>query len=275
VTGWLIAMVVEFLLFDPVSSRGSTMFEALTDTAQGHTCVTTRAYSGTSDLLMLWGPGAPNRFHAMRAHLDRGKHLVAWDLAYWQRDNKVRCSIDGAHPSAWVMRREWPQDRLLHDGVSVYDRWQPDGPILVAGLGQKARVQYGASIVDAWEASMIAACRARYSNRVLYRSKNGGAVPAGVDRAQSGQIDDALSGASLVVTWHSNVAVDAMRLGIPVICRDGAAAAVYPSELPSTGRPAPLDHGLRAKFLANLAWFQWAPDEAETCWGFLNGLLTS
>jgi hypothetical protein len=53
-------------------------------------------------------------------------------------------------------------------------------------------------------------------------------------------IEHVLAGASLVVTWHSNVAVDAIRLGIPVICREGAAAAVCPSEL-GADDPRPLD----------------------------------
>ena len=49
-------------------------------------------------------------------------------------------------------------------------------------------------------------------------------------------IDQALTGCSLVVTWHSNVAVDAIRMGIPVVCRDGAAAAVCPSSRCTTTR---------------------------------------
>ena len=73
------------------------------------------------------------------------------------------------------------------------------------------------------------------------------------------------------MTWHSNIAVDAIALGIPAVCVDGAAAAVCPAELPEEVRP--FDPALRDRFLANLAWFQWAPSEARECWAFLRGLL--
>jgi hypothetical protein len=80
-----------------------------------------------------------------------------------------------------------------------------------------------------------------------------------------------LAGSSLLVTWHSNVAVDAIRMGIPVVCREGAAAAVCPSELPET--IAPMADDVRDRFLANLAWFQWRPDEAPEFWRWVPEVL--
>jgi hypothetical protein len=86
-------------------------------------------------------------------------------------------------------------------------------------------------------------------------------------------IDQALAGASLVVTWHSNVAVDAIRLGLPVICRDGAAAAVCPSDFRTTD-PQPLPASVRDRFLANLAWFQWSNSEAAAFWPWAQEMLS-
>ncbi len=106
----------------------------------------------------------------------------------------------------------------------------------------------------------MTACRAA-GRDVQYRGKRSSCVP----------IDRALQGAGLVVTWHSNVAVDAIRMGVPVICKDGAAAAVCPSELPPSGQVPPLSAALRDRFLANLAWFQWLPDEPGI-WPFLQEL---
>jgi hypothetical protein len=60
-------------------------------------------------------------------------------------------------------------------------------------------------------------------------------------------------------------------MGIPVVCRDGAAAAVCPNLL--TDHPEPLSPDVRQRFLANLAWFQWRDDEAESLWRFLQELL--
>jgi len=96
----------------------------------------------------------------MRRQLAAGGHVLAWDLAYWDRQRKVRVSIDAAHPQAWVLTHDWPADRLTADHLVVDDVWNPDGPVILAGIGEKARVQYG-SAVATWEAVMTNACRRR------------------------------------------------------------------------------------------------------------------
>ena len=255
---------VELLRFQPQSIRTTQLFTALLAAAKraGVDVTVTDTYQGRSDWLLLWGAGSPLRWPAMTAHLARGGHLITFDLAYWARYEKFRVSIDGPHPEAWVMRQDWPNNRLKADRVQTGTLWDPAGPVLVAGLGDKARVQYGAAIVDAWEHGMMVECRAR-GWTVQYRAKHSTAVP----------IERALQGKSLVVTWHSNVAVDAIRMGVPVVCVHGAAAAVCPSELPPSGPVPPLAAALRDRFLANLAWFQWAPSEAGACWAFLREVL--
>ncbi len=186
---------------------------------------------------------------------------VALDLAYWSRDRKVRVTIDAPHPQAVVMARDLPETRLAADRPVTADLWDPRGPLVIAGLGRKAMIQYGAQVIE-WEKAVRTAA-AGAGRRVVYRDKpRGSALP----------IEAALKGASGVATWHSNVAVDAIRLGIPAVCRDGAASAVCPSELPTV--QVPLDSAVRDRFLRNLAWFQWDPaTEGEACWRFLDGVL--
>jgi hypothetical protein len=262
---------VEILSFAPQSHRGDQMFEALARVVRGTARWSAgRAYRGEADLLCLWGPGAPDRVEPMWRQLAAGGHVACFDLAYWDRQRKMRVSIDAPHPQAWVMRREWPTARLEADQIVTGDRWNPDGPVVIAGIGRKASVQYGAS-VQAWEATMIAEARRR-GRTVWYRPKKAEMpTPSGVQRAPAGQIETVLTGASLVCTWHSNVAVDAIRMGIPVICQDGAAAAVCPSTWQDEHRP--LEAARRERFLANLAWFQWAPTEAEGLWAWLQEIL--
>lgn len=261
-------VTVESLRLQPSSHRSDLALSALTQAATSRPELSVRSsdrYQGGADWLLLWGPGNPTRFDIMARQIAAGGHVIALDLAYWDRDRKIRVSIDAPHPQAWVMRRDWPATRFTADRVPVADLWKPDGPVVIAGLGDKARVQYGADVVDRWEAAMARACAARWpSRKVLYRTKRGNVQP----------IETVLRGASLVITWHSNVAVDAIRLGIPVICRDGAAAAVCPSTWPDDGMPQPLDLHTRMQFLHNLAWFQWDPKtEAQECWAFLRELL--
>jgi hypothetical protein len=263
-------LTIEVLTFQPASGRAMEALRALQQAVPRANVRVTGTYRGQSDLLVFWGPGAPDRADVMRRHVAKGGHAIALDLPYWDRFKKFRISIDAAHPQAWVMRRQEPDTRLKADRVPVADRWNPDGPVIVAGIGRKARVQYGAA-VEQWEGQMIAEAQRR-GKVVQYRRKQPDApVPQGVPLAPDRPIDAALSGASLVVTWHSNVAVDAIRNGIPVMCRDGAAAAVCPSVYVED--PQPLAPETRNRFLSNLAWYQWHPREARQCWKWLREVL--
>jgi hypothetical protein len=264
---------VEVLSFSQ-SHRAIGVLAALSraGSASGHKVRQTTRYDGHADLLLLWGPGAPDRIEPMRQQVERGGHVVAMDLAYWDRDQKFRVSIDAPHPQAWVMRQAHSARRFEADRVPVSDSWRPNGPVLIAGIGDKAGTQYGAEAVRAWEREMIA-CAKAVGRAVHYRPKKPMSyVPPGVATVRGGTIEQALNGVSLVVTWHSNVAVDAIRCGVPVVCRDGAAAALYPS-----GRwqadLAPVDDATRRQFLANLSFFQWHPKEAAKFWAWLGEVL--
>lgn len=266
---------VELVHFQPENPRATEMFRALIGAATGAgvDVIESTEPTGSAPWLMLWGPGAPARRDAITSHVAQGGRAICFDLAYWHRDRKVRVSFDAPHPPAFVMRCEWPSDRLIDDGLQVTNEWNPDGPVVMAGLGGKARVQYGASVVDEWEADMMRLCAAKWPKRIIYRPKKADSPVPGwasyVDRGPA--IEDVLRGASLVITWHSNVAVDAIRMGIPVVCRDGAAASVCRSTIDD--RPLPLAIDVRTRFLSNLAWFQWAPSEAAACWRFVQETL--
>ncbi len=170
------------------------------------------------------------------------------------------------------MRRDWPVTRRLDDPVLTASWWDPAGPVIVAGIGAKARIQYGVEATLAWEGAQIAEAKARWGRPVLYRRKKvTDPLPAGAVVAPELPIESLLRETSLVITWHSNVAVDAIRLGIPVVCRDGAAAAICPSVLGADHVPLPVE--VRTRFLDNLAWFQWTPSEAGACWTWLQELM--
>lgn len=267
-------LAVELLHSTPASPRALLVLAALEQSAKDAVQLqSTRSYRGEAQTLVLWGPGAPDRMTIMARHVAAGGHVIAADLAYWDRDRKFRVSIDAAHPQRWVMRRDYPSNRFDADRVPVRNRWNPLGPVIIAGIGRKAKVQYG-DAVGTWERQMLSATTARWPERpVLYRRKQFDApVPSGVTLAPDRPIDQVLDGASLLITWHSNVAVDAIRNGIPVICQDGAAAAVCASTF-TVEEPHPLPVAIRDRFLRNLAWFQWAPSEGQSFWRWATEVL--
>lgn len=255
-------LTAEILSFSPQTVRATTALRAVSEGARaaGLRAVETREYRGGSDVLVLWGPGHPARFEPMRHQIASGGRVLALDLAYWNRFEKFRVSIDGAHCPTWVARYDFPRDRFKSDPVAVADCWDLNGPVIIAGLGEKARVQYGADRIDAWEAVMMDAVR-QAGRTVIYRAKKG---------ARS-TIEEALVGASALITWHSNAAVDAIRLGVPAFCVDGAAAAVCRDTYNAFAPP--LAAKTRDQFLSNLAYFQWRNDETAEMWGWLREVL--
>lgn len=273
-----IKTAVELVHFQPENPRGTEMFRALSSaaSAQGVELIESTAYRGIAPWLMVWGPGNPTRRDTIAAHVATGGHAICFDLAYWQRDRKIRVSFDAPHPQAYVMRSALSADRLVADGIVLTNEWNPAGPVVIAGLGPKALVQYGKGAVSEWEGDMMRACAARWPMPIIYRpKKDENDAPAWATQvSRGGAIETVLRGASLVITWHSNVAVDAIRMGIPVVCRDGAAAAVCPSTLPDEIVPRPLATVVRDQFLANLAWFQWRPSEARGLWRFATEMLS-
>jgi hypothetical protein len=249
----------ELLIDLPLARRGRVMLEALGDTRPAGSKITTE-YRGAHRLLVLYGVGHALRFQARREHLARGGHVAMWDMGYWDREDAMRVSIDSLHPSA-------EQLALAPEGqrrrVALREDADPDGPILLIGLGKKSAHMYGLLPLQ-WEDAKLAELQSRFPDRrILWRPK--GAQFVVLKRTSSGHglpIEMVLKGCSLVVCRHSNVGVDACIAGIPVECDDGAARAIY-AETSSPSRE------VRAEFLRRLAWWNYRPNEAREAWEWM------
>lgn len=243
------------------------MLRAMLKTApKGIRCHAVPAYTGTRRLLMTYGTGHPERRPLWQAHVASGGRMIGWDLGYWARktpgDPAMRLTIDADHPQAHVA----PEDgaRWAAAGIALRDDYAPRGHIVLAGMGWKSRrIRTGD-----WEADMLARIRAAYPDRrVVYKPKRvDDPKPAGVDEIAFGTIEQALRGAALLVCRHSNVAVDACIAGVPAVCEDGIAAALYGADLAHPVRPSP---ARRLRFLESVAWWQYKPSEARLAWAFL------
>lgn len=271
----------EVLIDDRVRSRAVSLLRGLVESGPAHGihCEVTPRYSGRSKVLIMWGAGDPLRNRWFNLHLREGGTAICWDMGYWHagRGNEAlgmnRVSVNAMHPQALVMKRALSAERFEARAVPVDDRWNRDGHVVLAGLGPKTCDQYSFRMGE-WEQRKLAQIRAALpGRRIVFRPKPGNPYkPIGVEENHTDPIEQVLAGAYLAVCRHSNVAVDALRLGIPAAVDDGAAAAVFSAKLQ---RRRPVSNTTRRRFLRNLAWFQWSVMEAWAGepWPFLKSLL--
>lgn len=213
-----------------------------------------------------------------RVQYAKRERLVAFDLAYWDRkgsERKYRVAIGGFHSPERIWLGPSPgASRWEQAGMTIAERGgNPGGPLLLVGNSPKSTAVGAAG----WTAAKSRELREAFpGSKIWYRPKPGRPHEHGVlcDSVSTEEpIDGVLAKVSMVVCRHSNVAVDACRLGAPVVCDDGAAAAIYPRHW-SGEQP---DLARRTEFLHRLAWWQWSPAECETAvfWGWLRGQMSA
>jgi hypothetical protein len=211
---------------------------------------------------ILYGMGAPDRL----GYADCGR-VIAFDAGYWERKlspdiRKYRVSVNGLHCPEYIATVPCAgPERLAASGMQCKAHGgNPNGPIMLVGNGPKSFRTFASG----WTAEKSREIRKTFpSRKILYRPKPKRPRESGIDHdgISEAPIDSALSAVSLVVCRHSNVAVDACRVGVPVVCESGAAAAIYPKSLQNwESQPS---HAERIDFLERLAWWQWSPVECR------------
>lgn len=262
--------------FDVLNSRRShslakAMIESLIASAGALDVRRLEAEPRPDAYVVLYGLGGSDR-----VRFANRKRLIAFDAGYWERrgnNQKWRVSVGGFHCPSRIMAGASPGPARWQSSHLQFHAAKPHhGPILLVGNGPKSNV-VGA---DGWSARKCEELRKAFpGQRILYRPKPRRPHEPGVkhDGIAGGLIDDALKNVSLVVCRHSNVAVDACRLGVPVVCDDGAAASIYPQRLEDWERQ-PSD-ATRLDFLHRLAWWQWTTAECRSgaFWDWIVGVL--
>lgn len=250
----------EFLINEPQSSSAKAIMDAMRRSPPIPARVS-RKYTGSCDILMLWGYGKPENSEAVRQHTQRGGRAVCWDFGYFGRNSRAgyfRMSIDHWHPQAWLDVTPPRPERWDALGIELRDIHDPSGPIVLIGMGPKSHALLGST---GWEERKFRELKARFPERdIVFRPKPGRPAPPVPCKHDTRPIECVLNGASLVVCKHSNVAAEATVFGIPVECEDGAATWLRGKELTPE---------LRLDFLRRLAWWQWLPKEADECWKFI------
>lgn len=237
----------EIMIDQPIAKRGRRLLEALAYDPPFKTNITNQ-YSGQARTVIMYGAGLDYRTNVMKHHLKRGGKVIAWDMGYWDRENEMRMSIDGIHPTPEQIASAPAEGRRKFNLRNDYD---PDGPILLIGIGFKSVKAYGLGYMQ-WENAALQDLQTRFPDKkILWRPKGKDRTSLlGTQLCTGIPIEDAIRGCSLVVCRHSNVAVDACIAGVPVECEGGAAYALYrDNHNPSIEE--------RLDFLNRLSWFNW------------------
>lgn len=257
----------EVLIDHDMVDRGARMIDAMmTHAPKSIKIRPTTVYRGDSELLLTYGTGHLIRRPWWKQHRKSGRHCIGLDLGYWNRKSpdplghSMRITIDEDHPQKLI--RPEPPERFDNDKIRLREDYRANGPVILVGLGIKTARALGYSALQ-WERSKFLQIRAQYPlSRILFRPKRSSDGSIRGVMTVAGEIESVLKGASLVVCRHSNVAVDACIAGIPVICEDGAAFALYENN-PNPSRAE------RLEFLRSLAHWQYKPAEASLAWEFI------
>lgn len=252
----------------PTNSRHSReTLDGIIEAAKkdGWTVTVTDAYRRRGSVLVVYGVGSTINNAARNAQIARGGRVVMFDLGYFGKKKTggyFKVSLDTDHPPQYLDITPNEPDRWSAHGIELQEG-AGDGPIVLVGLGPKARRYLN---LDHWEANQLRSLRQRFPRRqILHRSKPGKQVlNLGIPFDCETPISDLLKGASLVVCRHSNVAIDAAIAGVPFECVDGAAK--WLAERPFTPEN-------RLDFLRRCAYWQWKADESAQCWKFITGII--
>ncbi len=266
----------------PTHGRGAHIAQALQQGFRRHglsvSIVTRWDGRPAGDVALAYGWAHQKVFEAYKA---AGAHYAYWDLGYWNRhpskskgghrEGAYRLALD-SWDTADNMRRDCPLDRWLAAGLAMREpRRNDEGVILVPGMSPKAAGTHGFK-PNEWETRMVAQLRdyvGASERQVVFRPKTARLV--GLE-----PIEDVLQRTWLVVTHHSNVAVDAMLAGVPVYAVKGV-GRLWGGELTAGGlltRRAYLA-GERERWAADVAYAQWTPAEMRSgaAWDHIKGVL--
>lgn len=211
------------------------------------------------------------------AYRQAGAHFAYFDLGYWGRRPEGR-AIEGYHRLAiddWdtlkTMRRDCPGDRWSRLGVEIQAPLIGKREIIVAGMSGKAAGTHGFK-EDQWETlARSTILNLAPEAEVTMRPK-----PNKRNRVGS-TIEEALSQCKLLVTHHSNTALDALVAGVPTYCVKGVGRLASPLELTPEYIRAPIlpDESVRRQIMQDAAYAQWSPEEMRTgeAWSHIREIL--
>jgi len=225
---------------------------------------------GVFDLIVT--VGIKNRL-LLEAFAREGGHYVIIDKGYFggpdgPRSKYMRVSIDALQPHAYFSQFQRTHDRLGIMGVELKKTIPGHNILLVGGSETYAQWHDLPKQVD-WAQGIVNEIR-EYSNQpIIYRPKprHGNQVPIGaVLSSELIKINDELKNASVVISYGSNVGIDALINGIPnVVLGDGIVRSLAQHHIADLqSQPYYPTDRERWNLLANISYCQWSLSEFQS-----------
>jgi len=205
------------------------------------------------------------RARVIAGQKDRNLPVIVIEKGYVKRDKYYAVGLGGLNGRADFKNKGMPGDRWDALGVELKP-WKESnfGDVVICGqVPTDASVQH----VDffGWCSMMIEAIKKRTNDLIVFRPH-----PLALDRTpafigtkrSSMSLDDDIARARLVVTFNSNIAVDAAIAGVPVFAYDSGSMAMpiancLISQINNPVKPE------REQWAHNLAYTQWTHEEME------------
>lgn len=224
-----------------------------------------RHFEPRGDILVAYGWKNEDMFSAYEK---AGLHYLYIDLGYWGRrhfESKYggyyKVVLNGRHPTRYFRRRARSFDRLDGNTPEVKP-WRVAGNnIIVAGHSDKAALSIGRRFGE-WEEDTISKIKKVSNLPIVYRPKPcHGVVRPIQDTTFSHRFESIyhiFDNAYVLVAYHSNVAIEALAYGVPVIVEDGPCATMGSclDKIDNLYRPQD-----REQFVADLSYCQWRRSE--------------
>lgn len=215
--------------------------------------------AANSDALLSWGWRRSKRFARMKKPIILLEHGYIGD-----RTKNISVALNGLNGRGVFPHPVIP-NRLP---PSTLKPWRNGGThILIAGQVKGDQALRGLDLYRNWYADKVAQCR-HFGLPIVFRQhpvEFGRLGPRHIDGAitSTASLADDLSRAALVVTYSSNLGVDAMLAGVPTVVEDmgGMAYPIALNDIPDTlNVPEPPN---RYEWANRIASYQFSLDEIE------------
>lgn len=254
-------MRVHFFIPTTLSNNAQRALLALSSSANllgSDTCISRGAVTTTQgDVLVTFGAGGELQRAAINHYRGAGLPTVCLDLGYWNRivQGNPRCfrfAVNSRHPlQPHVLRATPCNHRLTSERVCLtQDGYDSRGHYLFAKMGSKSIRAFPEAVRR--EGELLAVAQAAFGSMLVVREK--------CRLAHNAPIEHALRGCAGVITYSSNVALDAALLRIPSYSVEGVAAA-YSSPLDALRR---LPSDLVETIIRKAGAFHVSLDECKT-----------